>query len=94
MFDSRRKTLDPGRVTNLVIAQDFLSRRKNTQLYRLCEKCPSQQNKSGGSKYKISCEKHNGDKANSPENTPTKRSDVENLSTPNVQESSADDVRS
>ena len=60
VYDTRRKSIDPDRATNLVIVQDFLTRRKNPDLFRLCTQCPPPQAKSGlGPKYKISCEKHN-----------------------------------
>ena len=90
MFDTRRKSLDPERATNLVIAQDYLTRRKNTELYRLCEKCPSQQNKSGGAKYKISCEKHNREGEESPRNTPSKKNESDVVETSKTQEAVTD----
>ena len=38
-----RKSLDPDRAANLVISQDFLRKRQDKEMFRLCRKCTTQQ---------------------------------------------------
>ena len=45
--------------SGLVIAHDFLMRRKNPAEFRLCPQCPAPQSSVGQPTYKINCAKHN-----------------------------------
>ena len=59
IYQDRRKSLDKERGSGLVVAQDYLQRRKNKEEYRLCSDCPPTQSKVGQTKYRISCPVHN-----------------------------------
>ena len=43
VYDDRRKSLEVERGSGLVIAQDYLKRRKNPSEFRLCSDCPAPQ---------------------------------------------------
>ena len=43
VYDDRRKSLDTELGSGLVIAHDFLVRRKNPEEFRLCQECPAPQ---------------------------------------------------
>ena len=45
VYDDRRKSLDAERGSGLVVAQDYLKRRKNPAEFRLCSECPAPQSK-------------------------------------------------
>ena len=45
VYDERRKSLEVERGSGLVIAQDYLQRRKNPAEFRLCTQCPAPQSK-------------------------------------------------
>ena len=59
VYDERRKRLDVERSSGLVIAQDYLKRRRNLAEFRLCHQCPAPQSQRGQPRYNINCEEHN-----------------------------------
>ena len=59
VYDDRRKSLGVETGSGLVIAHDFLMRRKNPAEFRLCPQCPAPQSSTGQPCYKINCAKHN-----------------------------------
>ena len=59
VYDDRRKSLGVETGSGLVIAHDFLMRRKNPAEFRLCPQCPAPQSSVGQPTYKINCAKHN-----------------------------------
>ena len=59
VYDDRRKSLEVERGSGLVIAQDYLKRRKNPSEFRLCSDCPAPQSSKVQPKYRINCEHHN-----------------------------------
>ena len=58
VYDDKRKRLDVERGSGLVIAQDYLKRRKNQAEFRLCPDCPAPQSEKGQPKYRINCAQH------------------------------------
>ena len=58
VYDDRRKSLGVETGSGLVIAHDFLVRRKNPAEFRLCPQCPAPQSSVGQPTYKINCAKH------------------------------------
>ena len=59
VYDDRRKSLGVETGSGLVIAHDFLMRRKNPAEFPLCPQCPGPQSSTGQPYYKINCAKYN-----------------------------------
>ena len=59
VYDDRRKSLGVETGSGLVIAHDFLVRRKKPAEFRLCPQCPAPQSSVDQPTYKINCAKHN-----------------------------------
>ena len=51
MYDDRRKSLGVETGSGLVIAHDFLMRRKIPAEFRLCPQCPAPQSSTGQPKH-------------------------------------------